>query len=111
MQILKKGSKKLLNAWAFYDWANSVYSLVIASSVFPLYYQALFSSAGIEYISIFGGTIRSTPLITYTTAIAFIFISFPIVFFNVFTKFLFWSSDSSLADVTLTVISPLSSAI
>ena len=76
MQILKKGSKKLLNAWAFYDWANSVYSLVIASSVFPLYYQALFSSAGIEYITIFGGTIRSTPLITYTTAIAFIFISF-----------------------------------
>ena len=75
MQTLKKGSKKLLNAWAFYDWANSVYSLVIASSVFPLYYQALFSSAGIEYISIFGGTIRSTPLITYTTAIAFIFIS------------------------------------
>ena len=76
MQILKKGSKKLLNAWAFYDWANSVYSLVIASSVFPLYYQALFSSAGIEYITIFGGTIRRTPLITYTTAIAFIFISF-----------------------------------
>ena len=75
MQTPKKGSKKLLNAWAFYDWANSVYSLVIASSVFPLYYQALFSSAGIEYISIFGGTIRSTPLITYTTAIAFIFIS------------------------------------
>ena len=75
MQILKKGSKKLLNAWAFYDWANSVYSLVIASSIFPLYYQALFSSAGIEYITIFGGTIRSTPLITYTTAIAFIFIS------------------------------------
>jgi len=75
MQTLKKGSKKLLNAWAFYDWANSVYSLVIASSIFPLYYQALFSSAGIEYITIFGGTIRSTPLITYTTAIAFIFIS------------------------------------
>jgi len=75
MQTPKKGSKKLLNAWAFYDWANSVYSLVIASSIFPLYYQALFSSAGIEYITIFGGTIRSTPLITYTTAIAFIFIS------------------------------------
>ena len=75
MQTLKKGSKKLLNAWAFYDWANSVYSLVIASSVFPIYYQALFSSAGIEYITIFGGNIRSTPLITYTTAIAFIFIS------------------------------------
>ena len=82
MQTPKKGSKKLLNAWAFYDWANSVYSLVIASSVFPLYYQALFSSAGIEYIFIFGGTIRSTPLITYTTAIAFIFISL-VLFFTI----------------------------
>ena len=68
MQDLKKGSKKLLNAWAFYDWANSVYSLVIASAVFPIYYQALFSSAGINSVTIFGGEIRSTPLISYTTA-------------------------------------------
>ena len=75
MQHLKKGSKKLLNAWAFYDWANSVYSLVIASAVFPIYYQALFSSAGINSITIFGGEIRSTPLISYTTAAAFVIVS------------------------------------
>ena len=75
MQYLKKGSKKLLNAWAFYDWANSVYSLVIASAVFPIYYQALFSSAGINSITIFGGEIRSTPLISYTTAAAFVIVS------------------------------------
>ncbi|MFT5250530.1 MAG: UMF1 family MFS transporter [bacterium] len=75
MQKLKKGSKKLLNAWAFYDWANSVYSLVIASAVFPIYYQALFSSAGINSVIIFGGEIRSTPLITYTTAAAFVIVS------------------------------------
>jgi UMF1 family MFS transporter len=37
MANLEKGSKKLLNAWAFYDWANSVYSLVIASAVFPIF--------------------------------------------------------------------------
>ena len=29
---LEKGSKKLINAWASYDWANSVYSLVISSA-------------------------------------------------------------------------------
>ena len=75
MQHLKKGSKKLLNAWAFYDWANSVYSLVIASAVFPIYYQALFSSAGINSVTIFGGEIRSTPLISYTTAAAFVIVS------------------------------------
>ncbi len=43
---LPKGSKKLLNAWAFYDWANSVYSLVIASAIFPIYYGALFKIKG-----------------------------------------------------------------
>mgnify|MGYP006147702485 FL=1 len=75
MQHLKKGSKKLMNAWAFYDWANSVYSLVIASAVFPIYYQALFSSAGINSVTIFGGEIRSTPLISYTTAAAFVIVS------------------------------------
>ena len=43
MADLAKGSKKLLNAWAFYDWANSVYPLVIASAIFPIFYEALFS--------------------------------------------------------------------
>lgn len=75
MVNLKKGSKKLLNAWAFYDWANSVYSLVITSAVFPIFYQALFRSAEIDTIVIFGGEIRSTPLITYTTAAAFLVVS------------------------------------
>jgi UMF1 family MFS transporter len=41
MGNLAKGSSKLLNAWAFYDWANSVYSLVIASAIFPIFYGAL----------------------------------------------------------------------
>ncbi len=75
MTNLKKGSKKLLNAWAFYDWANSVYSLVIASAIFPIYYQALFRSAGIDTVIVFGGEIRSTPLISYTTAAAFVIVS------------------------------------
>ena len=32
---LQKGNKKLINAWAFYDWANSVYPLVISSQFSP----------------------------------------------------------------------------
>lgn len=70
-----KGSKKLMNAWAFYDWANSVYSLVIASAVFPIFYGALFSKAKIETVEVFGGLIRSTPLISYTTAAAFLVVA------------------------------------
>lgn len=76
MKQLAKGSKKLLNAWAFYDWANSVYSLTIASAIFPIFYGALFRNAGIEKIEVFGGMIARAPLITYVTAAAFLVISF-----------------------------------
>lgn len=38
---LQKGDQKLINAWAFYDWANSVYSLVISTAVFPIYYAGI----------------------------------------------------------------------
>ena len=76
MSKLEKGSLKLRNAWAFYDWANSVYSLVIASAVFPIFYGALFNKSNIETVSVFGSQIRSTPLITYTTAAAFLVVAF-----------------------------------
>ena len=72
---LVKGSKKLLNAWAFYDWANSVYSLVIASAIFPIFYGALFRSANIEKVVLFGGEIARGPLISYVTSAAFLFIA------------------------------------
>ncbi len=75
MPNLPKGSKKLLNAWAFYDWANSVYSLAIASAIFPIFYQALFNAANITSVSVWGGFIRSTPLISYTTAAAFLLVA------------------------------------
>ena len=73
--LLTKGNKKLLNAWAFYDWANSVYALVIASAVFPLYYGALFRAAEIEKVTVFGTEIARAPLISYVTSAAFIFIA------------------------------------
>ena len=76
MPKLQKGSLKLRNAWAFYDWANSVYSLVITSAVFPIFYGALFDSSGLETVYVFGSHIRSTPLISYTTAAAFVAVAF-----------------------------------
>ena len=72
---LPKGSKKLLNAWAFYDWANSVYSLVIASAIFPIFYGSLFRMAGVEKVVVFGSEIARAPLISYVTSAAFLFIA------------------------------------
>ncbi len=36
-----KGDPKVIRAWTFYDWANSVYSLTVTSAVFPIFYAAL----------------------------------------------------------------------
>lgn len=73
--ILPRGNKKLMNAWAFYDWANSVYTLVIASSIFPLYYGALFKIKGSHYIDVFGTTLKSSALISFVTAAAFLLVA------------------------------------
>jgi UMF1 family MFS transporter len=76
MTSLETGSKKLLNAWAFYDWANSVYSLVISSAIFPIYYAALFKINGVSHIEIFGSAIKNTALISFVTALAFLVVAF-----------------------------------
>ncbi|MFV8392249.1 MFS transporter [Flavobacterium sp. LB2P6] len=75
MADLQKGSKKLLNAWAFYDWANSVYTLTIASAVFPIFYEALFSERD-HYIDVFGLHLKNSALISFVTAFAFLLIAF-----------------------------------
>ncbi len=75
MKELEKGSKKLLNAWAFYDWANSVYTLTIASSIFPIFYSALFLSE-IKTVQAFGFEFKSTALITFVTAFTFLVVAF-----------------------------------
>lgn len=74
MKKFEKGSKKLLNAWAFYDWANSVYSLTIASSIFPIFYSALFLEE-IRTVQAFGFEFKSTALITYVTAFTFLVVA------------------------------------
>ena len=71
MNILPRGDKRLLNAWAFYDWANSVYSLTIVSTIFPIFYGVLFRTAGLTHLPIFGITVKSTSIITFVTALAF----------------------------------------
>lgn len=74
MNQLEKGSTKLMNAWAFYDWANSVYPLVISSSIFPIFYASLFSD-DFPNINVFGYDFKNTALISFVTAIAFLVVA------------------------------------
>ncbi|MDG1779013.1 MAG: MFS transporter [Flavobacteriaceae bacterium] len=78
MKKLERGSKKLINAWAFYDWANSVYPLVISTAVFPIYYSSMANSfANVEGdISFLGALWDPTVLYDYTLAISFLMVAF-----------------------------------
>lgn len=76
MKQFIKGDKKTLNAWAFYDWANSVYALVISSSIFPLYYGALFRIKGENSAFFFGIDTPSESIISYVTALGFLIVAF-----------------------------------
>ena len=68
--MLKKGDKKLINGWAFYDWANSVYSLVISTAVFPLYFTAVTKGKTIRFL----GMDWDHPDTLYSYALSFSFL-------------------------------------
>ncbi len=78
--MLQKGDKKLINAWAFYDWANSVYSLVISTAVFPIYYSGLTQSEGFANaegkIAFLGTFWTPTTLYNYALALSFLIVAF-----------------------------------
>ncbi|AQS93354.1 MFS transporter [Polaribacter sp. BM10] len=68
--MLKIGDKKLINAWAFYDWANSVYSLVISTAVFPLFYSAITKDEIVTFL----GMKWDYPDTLYSYALSFSFL-------------------------------------
>ncbi|QTC41866.1 MFS transporter [Bacillus sp. V3] len=59
---MKRFSKEE-NSWIFYDWANSAYSIIISTAVFPLFYKAAATNAGVSPSD-------STAYLGYTVAIA-----------------------------------------
>ncbi|WP_413998237.1 MFS transporter [Flavobacterium sp. W1B] len=74
MIALQKGDKKLINAWAFYDWANSVYSLVIATAVFPIYYEAVTNDNN-GMVHFMGIEFNNSTLLSYSLSFSFLIIA------------------------------------
>ncbi|MGD6802370.1 MFS transporter [Rossellomorea vietnamensis] len=60
---MMKSFSKEENSWMFYDWANSAYSIIISTAVFPLFYKAAATNAGVSPSD-------STAYLGYTIAIA-----------------------------------------
>ena len=70
-----KNNKRTIRAWAFFDWANSAYNLVITSTIFPAYYVAITSNAeNGNRVTFFGHSFVNTALSDYTLAAAYLVI-------------------------------------
>lgn len=71
-----KNNPKTIRAWAFFDWANSAYNLVITSTIFPAYYVYVTDphKTGAK-VSFFGHKFVNTALADYTLAAAYLVIA------------------------------------
>ncbi|MEC7527517.1 MAG: MFS transporter, partial [Bacteroidota bacterium] len=70
-----KNNKKVQKAWTFYDWANSVYPLVITTAIFPIFFEGYAVHEIIEgkkYIHFFGFKFINTALITILSSSYFL---------------------------------------
>ena len=63
--------KKTIRAWAFFDWANSAYALVITTAIFPLYFLAIAP----DEINILGVNYSDTSVLSYAISISYILIA------------------------------------
>jgi UMF1 family MFS transporter len=80
----QKNDKKVINAWTMYDWANSVYPLVITSAIFPIFYDSdalgwtkkVVDGKEIKTIMFFGFELVNTVIYSYVISLSYIIVAF-----------------------------------
>lgn len=73
---MQTASKKVVNGWAMYDWANSVYNLVITTTFFPLYFLAVTKGNTDEHkVQFLGRSFVNSSLYDYTLAASYLFVA------------------------------------
>jgi MFS transporter, UMF1 family len=70
---MQKDNPKVINAWCLYDWANSVYALIISSTLFPIYYNSItrktFQGEDVVFM---GNKISNTVLYSYSISVGYL---------------------------------------
>jgi MFS transporter, UMF1 family len=75
---MQTAPKKVVNAWAMYDWANSAYNLVITSTIFPAYFEAIavdnkeISKTAVTFL---GRQFENSSLYNYALALAMLIVA------------------------------------
>lgn len=72
-----KNDPAVINAWCMYDWAVSVYNLVITSAIFPIYFaKVAVNSSGGDIINFLGFNVKNSVLYSYSLSFTFLLIAF-----------------------------------
>jgi UMF1 family MFS transporter len=73
-----KTSRKVQNAWAMYDWANSTYNLVVGTAIFPIFYSAVtkntVAGGASDDVKFFGGVFKNTEVLSYCLAVGMLIV-------------------------------------
>ena len=73
---VEKDNKRITTGWTFYDWANSVYPLVITSSIFPIYWGSITKAINpTDVVDFLGFKVPGSSLLTYAISFAFLLIA------------------------------------
>ena len=74
---MQTASKKVITGWAMYDWANSVYNLVITTTFFPVYYTEMTKAEPFNgQVHFLGRTYVNTALYNYALAFTYLVVAF-----------------------------------
>ena len=79
---MNKNDPRITNGWAMYDWANSVYPLVITTSIFPIYFASQAEVAAValdkgerNMVEFFGVPVLASSLLLYALSAAFLIVA------------------------------------
>ncbi|HEX7904013.1 MAG TPA: MFS transporter [Chitinophagaceae bacterium] len=75
---MQTASKKVVNGWTMYDWGNSAYNLVITSTIFPAYFEAISAdnkALSKTTVTFLGRQFENTALYNYTLAFAMLIVA------------------------------------
>lgn len=75
VRVIQKGDKRVIRGWIMYDWANSVYQLTIASTIFPIYYNTVTRHGTDFTVTFFGAHLINTVLYSWSIAAAYLFVA------------------------------------
>lgn len=64
--------QKIINAWAMFDWSNSVYYLIISTAIFPVYFTSIVD----DQVNIFGFQFSDTSLLAFCITTVYLILAF-----------------------------------